>query len=160
MLQSHTTPLIWACNLFNNEASRCARERGTDTQHPELLPAFPSVIDSAARSACVVSWDKVKSLAGFVFSRYHLGICVHDPSALPAVGAQSRETAGPAQGVSKLRDIQKTCRLQVCASRGGKTAVFKQFYLNKHCFCSLQIDNLSTQKLQCEWAWALPCYNF
>lgn len=87
------------------------QEHGTDTQHPQLLPASPSgfVIASAARSACAVSWDKVMSLAGFMF--YCLGICVPDSSALPAAGAQSRETAGPAQGVSKLHAIQKTCSL-------------------------------------------------
>lgn len=113
MLQSHTTHLIWDYTVFNNGASRCAREHGTDTQHPELLPAFPSgfVIASAARSAYIMSWDKVMSLAGFTFHHYHLGICVPDPSVLPAVGAQSKETAGPAQGVSKLHAIQKGCSL-------------------------------------------------
>lgn len=113
VLQSHTTHLIWDYTVFNNGASRCAREHGTDTQHPELLPAFPSgfVIASAARSAYIVSWDKVMSLAGFTFHHYHLGICVLDPSVLPAVGTQSRETAGPAQGVSKLHAIQKGCSL-------------------------------------------------
>lgn len=76
----------------------CAREHDTDTQHPGLLPAFPSgfVIASDARSACIMSWDEVMSLSGFMFNHYLLGISVPDPSAFPAGGAQSREMAGPA----------------------------------------------------------------
>lgn len=111
VLQSHTTHLIWDCTLFKNEVSRCDREHGNDIQHPEFLPAFPSgfAFACAARSACVMSWDKGMSLARFMFN--HLGICVPDPSMLPAAGAQSRETAGPAQGVSELHAIQKSCSL-------------------------------------------------
>lgn len=42
------------------------------------------------------------SLAGFMSSQYSLGICVPDAPVLPAVGAQSKGTGGPAQRVSKL----------------------------------------------------------
>lgn len=128
----------------------CAREHGTDTQHPELLPAFPSgfVIASAARSACIMSWDKVMSLAGFMFNHYHLGICVPDPQHFQLhKRSPGKQLAQPREFLSHMKELQS---LQVCASRAGKTAVFKQFYLNKHRFCSLQIDNLSTQELQRE----------
>lgn len=163
VLQSHTTHLIWDCTLFKNEVSRCAKEHSTDIQHPELLPAFPSgfAIASAARSACVMSWDKGMSLAGFMFNHYHLGICVPDPSVLPAAGAQSRETAGPAQGVSEFHAIQKSCSLfRFMLAEEERQRYFSSFTWTNIGFCSLQIDNLSTQKLQCEWAWALTCDSF
>lgn len=72
-----------------------------------------------------MSQAKGMSLAGFMSSQYHLGICVPGRPVLPVVGAQSKETDDPAQRVSKLHAMQKELQpLQICASRRGKIAVF------------------------------------
>lgn len=71
------------------------------------------------------------SLAGSISHQYRLGICASGPPVLPVVGAQSRGTADPAQGVSELQGMQKELQpLQIHASRGGKMAVFQPLYLN------------------------------
>lgn len=70
-----------------------------------------------------MSWDKVMSSAGFMFNHYCLGICVPDPSVLPAVKAQSREAGGPAQGVFKLHAIQKSCSFVIAEEK-------RQLYLS------------------------------
>lgn len=54
----------------------------------------------------IVSQDNVMSLAGFMSSQYHLGICVPSPPVLPVVGELSKDTDGPAQRVSKLHVLQ------------------------------------------------------